>query len=95
MSIDQLRNDLILRIEQADEKLLRVITSVVDAVESEYASDDMTEWPSEAVEAMTKPTWAKPITEDELGQRLANASAEIERGEFVTLEELEKEVETW
>ena len=95
MGIDQLRTDLIQRIEQADEKMLRVITSVVEAVESEYVSDDVTLWPDEAAEAMTQPGWAKPLTEEALGERLANATAEIERGEFITLQDLEKEVETW
>jgi predicted transcriptional regulator len=40
-------------------------------------------------------TLTKPLTKEELNSELDEAIAECDRGDFVTAEELEKEMVTW
>lgn len=87
MDAIQLRTSLLQRIEQADEKLLRVINSVVETVVAEYVEEGT------VVEEV--PDFAKPLTKEELLAELREGLEEYERGEYVTLEEMEKEAETW
>ena len=79
MGIDQLRSDLIQRIEQADERMLRVITSVVDAVATEYVPE-MTPAKYEAS--------LKPMTVEELTARAIASNEDIAAGRLIDLEEL-------
>lgn len=67
-------------IEQADERLLRMIHAMLD-------QDDKT------VVAYT--TDGKPLTKLEYKQELAQSEKEIEQGEVISQEDLEKEVRQW
>ena len=90
MDAIQLRTNLLQQIEQADEKLLRVISSVLEAVKVEYVAKEAEE---EAV--VNYADHLEPMTRQEMKDELAEAMTDYERGDYVTLEEMEKESATW
>ncbi len=82
-----------LRIEQADEKLLAVLAEVTESLFRSYQP--------EAVE-VTDPEHkligyqaGEPLTTDELRAKINRAEDQIDRGEYLSPEELEKEAEGW
>lgn len=78
---DQLRSSLIQRIERADDRMLRVIYSVMDAVAAEYvAAPRMTVAEYEAS--------LKPMTVAELVERAEASNADIAAGRLIDLEDL-------
>jgi hypothetical protein len=91
MSIQQLKEALHLRIEQADERLLRVIHAVTEAYEVISEEDDLDE--NQVIALLPKPELR--LTMEELISEIQEADAEIERGEFITSEDLEQEIEQW
>jgi len=88
MTATELRNDLLQQIEQADEKLLRVISSVLEAVKVEYVAEE-----NQATVIGYRA--GEELTVGALETSIAKAEAQIDRGEFLTAEELEKETEEW
>ncbi|NJC27501.1 hypothetical protein [Neolewinella antarctica] len=95
MSTTELRTGLLQQIEQADEKLLRVISSVLDAVKTEYTEQEDQELTDAEINALPAPPWAKKQTVTERNQELMEADAACDRGEFVTLEALQEEAASW
>ena len=91
MSAAELRTDLLQQIEQADEKLLRIVSSVLEAVKTEYAEQEAVELTDAEINALPAPPWAKKQTVAERNQQLMEADAACDRGEFVTLEALQEE----
>lgn len=89
MTATELRTDLLQQIEQADEKLLRVISSVLEAVKVEYVAEVVEE------EKVANYSQLKRMTQQEMKDELAEAMADYERGDYVTLEEMKKEAATW
>ena len=90
MTITDLRADLLQQIEQADEKLLRIVSSVLEAVKVEYVQET-TEEEAEAYYAQH----LKPMTHEEMASELQQGMADYERGDYITLEEMKKESATW
>ena len=95
MSTIELRTDLLRQIEQADEKLLRVVSSVLEAVKTEYTELEADELTDEEINALPPPTWVIKQTVAERNRELIEADAACDRGEFVTLEELQKDAASW
>jgi hypothetical protein len=89
MSAEQLKERLHLRIEQADERLLRVLDQFAETLFVEYygSEEDIMELPA--------PPWAKLLTEEESVADLQEALAEYERGEYTSLDDIDKEAEAW
>ena len=83
MSTVELRKKIHNFIDKADERFLRMIYSL--AHEYTKSTDD------EIVCSRA----GKPITKSQLYKELKESEAEIERGDFMTMEELEKESEQW
>lgn len=90
MTATELRTDLIRQIEQADEKLLRVISSVLEAVRVEYIQE-VTEEDAETNYA----EHLQPMTQEEMAEELREASADYERGNYFTLEDIKEESARW
>lgn len=91
MNTSQIKAVLRLRIESADEKLLRLmyaITAAYNLPSEEEITDQY------IMSIPPSPEW-KPRKESELLAELQEASAQMERGEYYTLEELEKEMQKW
>jgi hypothetical protein len=96
MTAAELRTDLLRQIEQADEKLLRIVSSVLEAVKTEYVESpvDEEELTDEAFAELPVPDF-KRMTNEESDAELKEAIAECDRGEFLTLDDLDKEMATW
>lgn len=92
MSIEQIKETLHLRVEQVDERFLRVLHAMTEAYAAEYLSEeDITD---EQVAAILPPAGPR-LSMKELIDEIEEADAEIERGAFMTSEDLEKEMEQW
>ncbi|WP_016990504.1 hypothetical protein [Flavobacterium sp. ACAM 123] len=76
-----LRDNLLQYINQADERLLKVVKAVMESY-----------WEEEVVAYSVD---GKPLTKIAYKEELKEAIAEIESGEFTTQEDLEKESENW
>ena len=91
MGIEQIKETVHLRIEQADERLLRVMHAMTEA----YAAPSEALISDEMIMAIPlSPTW-KPMTKAELRNEIEEADAEFERGKYISVEDLEKEMEQW
>jgi len=91
MGVDIMKQQLLERIQNGNEQLIRVVYAVVEALEK----TDEEEVFNEIIAATApSPDW-KPLTKQELIGELEEAMAACDRGEYTTIEELEKEMETW
>mgnify|MGYP002078838210 CR=1 FL=1 len=93
MSIEQIKETLHLRVEQADESFLRILHAMTEAYAAEYLEEE--EITDEQIIAITANMDFKRLTKEELLNEIEEANAEIERGEFITIDDLEKEMEEW
>ena len=91
MSVEIIKKRIFLRLEQADERLLRVLDQFVETLFEEYHHNEGKELSDEEIMALPAPPWAKPLSKEESIADLQEAIAEYKRGEYVTLDELEKE----
>lgn len=92
MSLAQIREELHQRIDLADERLLRMVYDVMTEAYLEEEED------SELAQIITKHAESGPwkqMTEEELMEDLKESIAEIRRGEYISIEDLEKEMEEW
>ena len=92
MGADQIKKVLHLRIEQADERFLRILYAMTEAYASEHLEEEITD--EQVMAIPPNPEW-KRLTKAELKAEIDEANAEFERGESITLDELEKEAEQW
>lgn len=93
MSLAQIREELHQRIDLADERLLRMVYVMTEAYLEEEEEDDPELAAVIAKHAESGP-W-KQMTEEELMEDLKESIAEIRRGEYISLEDLKKEMEEW
>ncbi|MBK6621989.1 MAG: hypothetical protein IPG32_14370 [Saprospirales bacterium] len=91
MSTQQIKEALHHRIEQFDERFLRLLYVMAETwiKEQEDAAVE-----AEIAAIPPNPDW-KPLTEEDLMARLEESSAQFKRGEYVTIDELEKEMKEW
>ncbi len=89
MSTSQIRNALHLKIEQIDESFLRVMYAMTETYLKEKADAELEQ---EVKSVPPNASW-KPLTEVELMERLAASASEYEKGNYLTMDELEKESE--
>ncbi len=81
MRVPELREELHNIINHADERFLKMIY----ALSKEYKKPDIVGYD----------TNGKPITEKELKERVKSASKRVKTGDFISEEEIEKEIENW
>ena len=86
MGVEVMKQQLMERIQNGDEQLIRVMFAVSEALEEEISE--------EGASAILPPSRSR-LTMEELIDEIEEADAEIDRGEFLTSEELEKEMEQW
>jgi|AntRauTorckE5430_2_1112549.scaffolds.fasta_scaffold14598_2 hypothetical protein len=92
MGVDVMKQQLIERIQNGDEKYIRVLLAVSNALDESAQEEEITDEMILAVPP--SPEW-KRLTEDELMARLEKSSAQVERGDYTTVEDLEKEMQEW
>ena len=79
MERDQIKEQLHLRIEQADDRLLRVMSAMVEAYfEVHPKTAELAEYENSL----------RPMTQEELVARAMESEAAIERGEVIDVEEI-------
>ena len=89
MATDHLRETLHLRIEQADEQLLRTLAEIAESLFRSYQPQVIEQEELLAYQA------GETISTAELQTKINIAEDQIDRGEFLTPQELEKEAEGW
>ncbi|MCD0464857.1 hypothetical protein D0817_05880 [Flavobacterium cupreum] len=77
----ELRDSILESISTADERLLKVVKAVIESYQEE--------------EIVAFSVDGKPITRSVYKAELATAKLEIEKGQFTSQEDLEKESENW
>ena len=85
---DQLRATLIEQIQTGNESFLRIVHAVAEAYRQEHAQQEIDQ---EAIGYRA----GKELSVGELKQRVAAAENQIDRGEFLTAEELTKDTDEW
>ena len=81
MGTAELREGIRSYIDKADERFLRM----VDAMRREYEGSDIVGYEPDGT----------PITKEDLKRRVIEASARVKAGDYITQEDMEKEVEGW
>lgn len=101
MNAIQRKELLHLRIEQANEEMQIVLSKMVEALFQTYQPEVIEGEPfvaeseEEAEKMAAYEETLKPMTRQEMKDELAEAMADYERGDYVTLEEMEKESAKW
>ena len=96
MSLAQIREELHQRIDLADEHLLRMVYDFM--TEAYLDEEEKEEEDAEFAQIIAKHDQTGPwkqMTEEELMEDLKESIAEIRRGEYISIEDLEKEMEEW
>ncbi len=88
MGVDQIRERLHLRIEQADEKMLQVLDELAESLFKNYQSDALEQARQERIAAYEEKL--KPMTKEELVARVLASQADIEAGRIHDLEEVKR-----
>lgn len=93
MDAGLIKERLHLRIEQADERLLKVLAEMTESLFKSYQPDAL-----EQAESSLQETYAqhlRPRTREEMTKEIEAAMADYERGDYLTLEESSKEASSW
>lgn len=88
MGAQQIRDVLHYRIEQADERFLKVIYAMVEAYAHQHELDTDMEHPM-GFQA------GEPLTLEELKAKVARAESQADQGMSYTVSEVRKEASTW
>lgn len=92
MGAEQIKKILHLRIEQASESFLRILYAMTEA----YANEHLGGEPGDKqIEALLANMDLQPMTQEELIKEIELANAQIDKGNYTTLEDLEKEMDQW
>ena len=77
----ELKDSILNLLNDADEKLLKVVKEAIDNYKEE--------------EIVAHTVAGKPLTRKEYKEKLDNAFLDYKKGNFTTQEDLEKEIENW
>ncbi len=91
MSTAQIKEVLHRRIEEVDERFLKVMYAMAETYMEEIEDAEL----EAIVNSIPANSDWKPMTEEQLMERLEESSAQFKQGDYVTIDELEKEMEKW
>lgn len=94
MGLPELKQKIQMQIENADERLLRIVSSVFDI----YLNEDEFIAPSEhnlAEPVVAYDTAGKPLTLKQYNKEIDKALDDFDNGRFISQEDLEKEIDSW
>lgn len=91
MGLPELKQKIQMQIENADERLLRIVSSVFD----NYLTED-----ESCIDSVSEPTVAydisgKPLSLEQYNKDIDKGIADFENGRFILQEDLVKEVDSW
>ncbi|TRX22812.1 hypothetical protein FNW25_11565 [Flavobacterium franklandianum] len=94
MGLPELKQKIQMQIENADERLLRIVSSVFD----NYLNVD--EFVETTIDSVSEPTVAydvsgKPLTLKQYNEEIDKGIADFENGRYISQEDLEKEIDSW
>ena len=95
MSLTQIREELHQRIDLADEHLLMMVYDVMTELDQEEEEEEEDAELAQIIAKHDQDGPWKQMTEEELMEDLKESIAEIRRGEYISIEDLEKEMEQW
>ncbi len=81
MGVAELRKELLDYINQADERFLKMVY----AMSKEYKKPDIVGYNVDG----------SPVAKEDLVKRVTSASKRVKSGDFVSQEDVEKEIEDW
>lgn len=94
MGLPELKQKIQMQIENADERLLRIVSSVFDNYLNEDAIVETTEnLASEPTIAYN--TTEKPLTLKQYNEEIDKGIEDFKNGRFISQEDLEKEIDSW
>lgn len=94
MGLQELKQKIHMQIENADERLLRIVSSVFDNYLNEETAVETTEnIVSEPIVAYD--TTGKPLTLKQYNKEIDKGIDDFENGRFISQEDLEKEIDSW
>lgn len=93
MSTAELRSKIDGFLNQVDDNFLKVVHAMLETYVEEKPKDE--ELTDEQIGAIVAAADHQPMTKAELISEIEEGNAQIERGEFITIDELEKEMEQW
>ena len=91
MSATEIKELLHQRIEQVDESFLNVMYAMMEA----YIKEQKEAALEAEIMAIPPDPSLRQLTAEEMEERLAKSEAQFETGDYMTIEELRKESETW
>ena len=94
MGLPELKQKIQIQIENADERLLRIVSSVFD----NYLNDD--EFVETTIDSVSEPIVAydvsgKPLTLKQYNEEIDKGIDDFENGRFISHEELLEEIKGW
>jgi hypothetical protein len=94
MGLPELKQKIQMQIEEADERLLRIVSSVFD----NYLNED--EFVETTEHNLAEPIVAydlagKPLTLKQYNKEIDKGINDFENGKFISQEDLEKEIDSW
>lgn len=81
MATIDMKENILTAINNADNRLLRLIKALIETYQEE--------------EIVAYTVEGKPLTQEEYRQEIMEAEAEIDKGEYITHEDLKREVRSW
>ena len=93
MSTTELRSKIDGFLNQVDDNFLKVVHAMLETYMEEKPKEE--ELTDEQIGAIVAASDYKPMTKEALHAEIREGFEEIERGEYYTVEELEKDMEQW
>lgn len=93
MSTAELRSKIDGFLNQVDDNFLKVVHAMLETYVEEKSKDE--ELTDEQIGAIVAASDHKPMTKEALHAEIREGFQQIERGEYYTVEELEKDMEQW
>ncbi|KDN54484.1 hypothetical protein [Flavobacterium seoulense] len=94
MGVAELKHKIQMQIENADERLLRIVSSVFDNyLEDTAFTDNQNNIVSEPIVAYD--STGKPLTLNQYNQEIDKGIEDFKNGRFISQEDLENEIDSW
>jgi len=94
MGLPELKQKIQMQIENADERLLRIVSSVFDNYLNETEFVKTTE-NNLAEPIVAYDTTGKPLTLKQYNEEIDKGIDDFNNGRFISQEDLEKEIDSW
>lgn len=85
MTTMDMKENILTAINNADHRLLRLINALIESYHDEEQEEEIVAYTVSG----------KPLTKEQYRQRIMEAEAEIDKGNFITHEDLKKKVRSW